>query len=252
MALQEELEKQGNWLFKYRSSLPLFILFIGVFVNIRTELHPEVFFLKGTSYEFYYEIFCLLVSLFGLFIRVYTVGHTLDFTSGRNTAQGQVAITLNTTGMYSIVRHSLYLGNFFMWLGLAMLNGQIWFIISFCLFYWVYYERIMYAEEQFLRRKFQDTYTNWASTVPAFIPNFRNFVKPAVAFSWKKVVRNEKNGLISVFFIFCAFDIIGEMIEKNGTYNYYLMVGFVLSLIFFLIIHYLKKRTKVFSQIRTS
>jgi protein-S-isoprenylcysteine O-methyltransferase Ste14 len=252
MALQEELEKQGNWLFRYRSSLPLFILVIGIFVNIRTELHPEVFALKGTSYEIYYETFCLLVSLFGLFIRVYTVGHTLDWTSGRNTAEGQVAIALNTTGIYSMVRHPLYLGNFFMWLGPAMLNGQIWFIVSFCLFYWVYYERIMFAEEQFLRRKFQETYTSWAANVPAFIPNFKNFVKPVLGFSWKKVIRNEKNGLLSVFFIFCVFDIIGEMIEKKGTYNYFLMGGFIVSLIFFIIIQYLKKRTKVFSEIRTA
>ncbi|MGB8874133.1 MAG: hypothetical protein WCC75_12145, partial [Desulfobaccales bacterium] len=39
-------------------------------------------------------------------------------TSGRNT-QGQVAETLNTTGIYSLVRNPLYLGNFLIWLGLS-------------------------------------------------------------------------------------------------------------------------------------
>lgn len=250
MALQEEIEKQGNWLFRYRSILPLFILVIGIIVFLWTEFHPENFALKGTSYEIYYETFCLLVSLFGLFIRVYTVGHTLDGTSGRNTAEGQVAIALNSTGIYSIVRHPLYLGNFFMWLGPAMLNGQVWFIVSFCLFYWVYYERIMFAEEQFLRRKFQNQYTDWAANVPAFIPSFKNFVKPVLSFSWKKVIRNEKNGLLSVFLIFCFFDIVGEMIEKKGTYNYFLIGGFIVSLLFFMIIQYMKKRTTVFNEIK--
>lgn len=42
MALQEELEKQGNWLFKYRSFLPLVILLIGTILYLRTELYPEV------------------------------------------------------------------------------------------------------------------------------------------------------------------------------------------------------------------
>jgi protein-S-isoprenylcysteine O-methyltransferase Ste14 len=252
MALQEEFEKQGNWLFRYRSSLPLFILVIGIYINLRTEFHPETFIFKGTTYEIYYETFCLMVSLFGLFIRVYTVGHTLDWTSGRNTTEGQVAIVLNKTGIYSIVRHQLYLGNFFMWLGPAMLSGQFWFIAAFGLFYWVYYERIMFAEEQFLRGKFKSEYTNWAQNIPAFIPNFKNFVKPEVVFSWIKVIRNEKNGLLSVFFIFCVFDIVGEMIEKKGTYNYFLIIGFIVSSLFFVIVQYLKKRTKVFSQIRTS
>ena len=153
MALQEEFEKQGLWLFTYRSILPLIILVIGTILYLRTEIYPETFVLEETPYEIYYETICLLVSLFGLVIRIYTVGHSAKNTSGRNTEQ-QVADSINTTGIYSAVRHPLYLGNFFMWLGPAMLTGNFWFIIAFGLFYWVYYERIMFAEEQFLRKKF--------------------------------------------------------------------------------------------------
>ncbi len=40
----EELEQQGNWLFKYRGVLPLIILFIGMILYLRTELYPESFF----------------------------------------------------------------------------------------------------------------------------------------------------------------------------------------------------------------
>src|SRR5690242_16211615 len=168
MALQEELEKQGQWLFKHRGKIPLVILLIGTILYLRTEAYPETFVLENTPYEPYYESLCLLVSLFGLVIRIYTVGHTPKNTSGRNTDEGQVAEVLNTTGSYSMVRHPLYLGNFFMWLGPAMLTGQFWFIIAFCFFYWIYYERIMFAEEQFLRNKFQGQFTEWAQRVPAF------------------------------------------------------------------------------------
>jgi hypothetical protein len=76
MALQEELEEQGKWLFKYRGTIPLIILVIGIVMYVRTELHPETFFLEETPYEIYYEMFCLFLSLIGLGIRVYTVGHT--------------------------------------------------------------------------------------------------------------------------------------------------------------------------------
>ena len=71
-----------------------------------------------------------------------------------------------------MVRHPLYLGNFFMWLGVAMLTENTWFSIAFVLFYAFYYERIMYAEESFLRAKFGKTYLDWAAQVPAFIPSF--------------------------------------------------------------------------------
>jgi len=103
-----------------------------------------------------------LISLCGLAIRVYTVGHTPANTSGRNTA-GQLAESLNTTGIYSLVRHPLYLGNFFMWLGVALLIANFWFVIAFVFAYWIYYERIMFAEEQFLRTKFGPTYVEWAN-----------------------------------------------------------------------------------------
>jgi protein-S-isoprenylcysteine O-methyltransferase Ste14 len=247
MALQEEFEKQGIWLFKYRGTIPLIFLVIGAALFVRTEIYPETFFLKETRYEIYYEMFCLLISLFGLYIRVYTVGHTPVNTSGRNTEK-QVADTLNTTGIYSIVRHPLYLGNFFMWLGPALITGNLWFVVAFCLFYWIYYERIMFAEEQFLRRTFGEIYTDWAKSVPAFIPNFKNFKKPGLPFSWKKVLKKEKNGLAAIFLIFAAFDITGEIIHGETNYNYFLIGACVLTGLMYLVLKYLKRRTELLNE----
>jgi protein-S-isoprenylcysteine O-methyltransferase Ste14 len=247
MALQEVFEKQGIWLFRYRGILPFFILLIGTAMFIRTKVYPETFFIEDTPYETFYQMFCLLISLFGLWIRVYTVGHTPRNTSGRNVKE-QVADTLNTSGIYSIVRHPLYLGNFFMWLGPALLTGNFWFIVAFCLLYWLYYERIMYAEEQFLRRKFGKIYTDWAQKVPAFIPKFNNFSQTNLSFSWKKVLWQEKTGIISIFFIFFAFDITGKLIEKETDYNMFLIVSCPFTLVMYLILKYLKKRTNVLKE----
>ena len=247
MALQEELEEQGKWLFKYRGTIPLIILVIGIVMYVRTELHPETFFLEETPYEIYYEMFCLFLSLVGLGIRVYTVGHTPKNTSGRNT-QEQIADTLNTTGIYSMVRHPLYLGNFFMWLGPTMMTGNLWFIIAFCFFYWIYYERIMFAEEQFLRSKFGNVYLDWAKNVPAFIPNLKNFKPTNLPFSYKKVLKKEKNGLVAVFLIFSAFDVLGELIEGETHYNYFLFAGCILTLVMYIVLTYLKKRTDVLNE----
>lgn len=106
MPLQEEFEQQGNFLFKHRSYIPILILlasFIIYTISIRDGKDP---FGNGIIY------LSLGVSIIGLLIRIYTVGHSPANTSGRNTAAGQVADTLNQQGIYSIVRHPLYLGNF--------------------------------------------------------------------------------------------------------------------------------------------
>ncbi|WP_154855665.1 methyltransferase family protein [Cyclobacterium xiamenense] len=104
-------------------------------------------------------------------------------TSGKNTRVGQVADQLNTLGIYSTVRHPLYLGNFISWFAIALLTANYWFVCVFILIYWLYYERIAMAEKQFLRRKFGSKYLHWADAVPAFIPNILLFKKPALRFS---------------------------------------------------------------------
>jgi len=160
----------------------------------------------------------------------------------------QVADTLNTTGIYSIVRHPLYLGNLFMWLGPAMLTGQFWFVVAFGLFYWVYYERIMFAEEQFLTRKFGSTYTEWADKVPAFIPNFSNFRHSNLTFSWKKVLKQEKNGLVAVFLIFAIFDVSGQLVNGTRDFNFFLLAAFVATGVLYLVLRYLKNNTSVLNE----
>ena len=67
---------------------------------------------------------------------------------------GRWPSTLNTSGLYSVVRHPLYLGNYLMWLGVALFSRTWWAPVIVSLVFWLYYERIMFAEEEFLRRQF--------------------------------------------------------------------------------------------------
>jgi protein-S-isoprenylcysteine O-methyltransferase Ste14 len=247
MALQEDFEKQGNWLFRNRSTIPLIVVFAGIFVFIWTELHPENYWLKNVSFRHYLTWSCLLISMIGLGIRIFTVGYTPANTSGRNTAT-QLADELNTTGVYSVVRHPLYLGNFFMWLGPVLLTGQLWFVAVVCFFYWIYYERIMFAEEQFLRRKFGETYTSWAAKVPAFIPEWHKYVKPGLPFSWKKVLKKEKNGLVNIFAIFCVMDSLGVAIRKENNYDFVLIGCAILTVLLYFILKYLKYKSNLLNE----
>jgi protein-S-isoprenylcysteine O-methyltransferase Ste14 len=55
----------------------------------------------------------------------------------------------------------------------------------------------MFAEEQFLQRKFGNQFKIWSSKVPAFFPLFHNFTPSNKAFSWRIVIKNEYPGWIS-------------------------------------------------------
>lgn len=244
MALQEELKSQGDFLFRYRSNLPLVVLVLGVAVFVYQVYFKQLYF-TGAEQQ-WYNLACLAVCFFGLFIRTITVGYTPKNTSGRNTAAGQVAEQVNTKGIYSTVRHPLYVGNFFMWFGISLITQAVWFNIAFILAYWVYYERIMYAEEAFLRGKFGDEYLKWAEKVPAFIPSFKNHVKTDLHFSVKKVLRSEKNGLVAIFVLFYVFVVI-QMFLEQGKYTFILdfwSIATIVSMVIYFILKFLKHKTK--------
>ncbi|MEP7170492.1 MAG: isoprenylcysteine carboxylmethyltransferase family protein [Bacteroidota bacterium] len=242
--LKDKMEQQGNWLFKYRGILPIILLFAGTGFYLQTEINPSGWILENSPFESYYEMLCLIISLFGFAIRVYAVGYSPDNTSGRNT-QNQVADVLNTTGIYSIVRNPLYIGNFFMWTGIALLSGNFWFVGVFLLFYILYYERIIVAEESFLLEKFGKEYLEWVEKTPAVLPVFRKFRKSPKPFNWKKVLRQEKNGLAALFFIFCFYNVVGELIEHSVDFNYFLVAACILTLAGYCVLKYMKYNTNL-------
>jgi protein-S-isoprenylcysteine O-methyltransferase Ste14 len=238
MALVHELENSGNWLFKRRSWLPLFIVAAGIIIMYLGNRQAIIFDMRD-------ELIFLGVSMFGEVIRILTVGFAPKNTSGRNTVNGQLADELNVSGIYSILRHPLYLGNFFMWLGPVLFLRSIGFTIVFGLIYWLYYERIMFAEEQFLRKKFGDIYDKWSETVSSFIPFTFNFIAPKLPFSIKKVLKGEYNSFINIFVIFTLLDLFRNYFLSERIYLtdmwIYLFVG---AGVIWLAVRTIHKRTR--------
>jgi protein-S-isoprenylcysteine O-methyltransferase Ste14 len=241
MALRTELRIQGNFLFKNRSYLPLIILLVGLCLYV----YKEVTILpKDELPRVLFELGCFGVSVFGLMIRFVTIGFSADNTSGRNTVVGQVADSINVTGPYSLVRHPLYLGNFFMWLGVAAFTFDFWFVMAFIFLYWVYYERIMFAEEEFLIDKYGEDYIRYSATVPSFLPRFSGWVKPKFAFSWRKIIRQEKAGILNLFLVILVFRGLGELFAGDYVQieNYWLL-GFGISLLWYITIKIIQNKT---------
>ena len=242
MALREELEAQGSWLFKWRSYLP-FLISPVLFIALRSSGSLEK--IIGHIATDIYDIACIIISLVGLCIRCITIGYVLDGTSGRNT-KGQRAETLNTTGMYSIVRHPLYLGNFFISIGLALFIQVWWFVIIIALVFWLYYERIMFVEEEFLRRKFGTLYLRWAEKTPAFIPSLRLWQHPYISFSFGYALMREYPTLFGIITSYILLYVVESAFTKGGFRLEPLwIILFLANFSIFLTLRILKKRTSL-------
>ena len=209
MTLREEFESTGNWLFRWRSYLPLAL--IGIFLlALRGYEYPG----HSIKLDHLWEVLCLLISFLGLGIRILTIGNTPKGTSGRNTKK-QLAETLNTTGMYSIVRNPLYLGNFFMGLGIALFAHLWWLTFIYILIFWLYYERIIFAEEAYLKDKFGNEYLKWANKTPLIIPKCSQYRKAGLPFSLRNVLKREYNGFFAIIVLLFILETVGEIFAEG-------------------------------------
>ena len=242
MAIREEYEKSGGWLFRWRSFLPLLLVPILIIGLLDSQMIEKF---AGRPFEKGWEIFSICVAFFGLLIRCIIIGSTPKGTSGRNTKR-QKADSLNTKGMYSIVRHPLYVGNFFIFLGVVLFTKVWWLVLLGTLIYWLYYERIIFAEEAFLREKFGDTFLKWAENTPVIIPVFSKWESPELTFSIKNVLKREFNGFFAIIATITALHVVETVvIEKKFYISEKWMTFFLAGLVIYLILWFFKKFTSL-------
>lgn len=243
MPMREEFVKQGNRLFARRSLVP-FLSIPLITLAFREYTYPP----GGHLSDLSWEIFCLLISSLGLLLRVLVAGYVPSRTSGRNTGKGQVAHTVNETGMYSAVRHPLYLANFLIALGWLLFFRQWWFVTVMTLLFWMYYERIMFAEEEYLSEKFGEAYLTWARKTPCIIPDFRKWVAPELSFSFRAAIKREYHTVSSTVMVFVAFEAISNLMVQGTLHvDPFWAPCFALVLCFWLVIRIVRKKTRLLS-----
>lgn len=175
------------------------IPFVVVIVGLAGYEYPS----GSVSLHRAWGVLCLAVGFVGVGVRALTIGYIPGGTSGRNRGR-QVAETLNTRGVYSVVRHPLYVGNYFMWLGAALVPRDPWVVLVVTLVFWLYYERIMSAEEDFLRGKFGRAFEEWAARTPAFVPALGQWEPEDRPFSFRMVLRREHSGIFGLVVTVCV------------------------------------------------
>jgi len=246
MKIVDKIISQGNFLFRWRSFIPLLLFFPGILALSESALFEQ------SNADYAQEVWVLIgvtISMLGLFIRWVTVGFVPVGTSGRNTKQ-QRAEQLNTEGMYSIVKNPLYLGNYLALLGILVSLKVWWFILIACLAYWLYVERVIAAEENYLTKKFGNEYLEWANKTPIFVPNLRLWQRPGLSFSFKTVLKREYSGLMAIASAFFIIEFLVDVVFEREPVMFWAkedlvwIIGFVFSAITFLTLRTLKKHTK--------
>lgn len=192
----------GDWLFRYRSWFPPLVLgVLGWAAGQRQTPNP------GLDHQWLAA--GSLVALVGLGVRAYVVGTAPRGTSGRNTLRHK-ASRLNTRGLYSVVRHPLYLGNALLWAGPALATGVWWTLPAVAIAFGLVYGPIIRVEERFLDEEFGEEFRSWARATPGLVPKLQGWKPPELRFSFKTVLRQEYYGFFTIVLMFVALDTIAR------------------------------------------
>ena len=133
----------------------------------------------------------IAIVLLGQAIRLFVVGFAYIKRGGKN--RRIYADDLVTEGVYAHVRNPMYVGNFAILVGLAVLWGSpAAFAIGVSLIGFLYFA-IVVAEERYLRERFGAGYDAYRRDVNRFVPRLagiRDTVRDS-HYDWRKALRKE-------------------------------------------------------------
>ncbi len=98
---------------------------------------------------------------------------------------------LAANGPYALVRNPMYLGRYFLLLGMLMLLGNGWLLAAFTILYYFYMVNRVRREEALLAPTFGDDYARYCAAVPRFLPRITPHAGGQIAFfDWSTFLRN--------------------------------------------------------------
>lgn len=100
---------------------------------------------------------------------------------------------LTTSGPYAHTRNPLYLGSFFIGVGVTLAGGHVIWPLVFLAFYAGVYTRTMAGEARHLSGLFPERYARYAAAVPGFLPRLTPYEdREGGGFRWSQYRRNRE------------------------------------------------------------
>ncbi len=110
------------------------------------------------------------------------------WSSGHIRKDGAVAVD----GPYAWTRNPLYLGNFLLGLGVALMGRSFPLLIFYLITFYAVYKPTITGEEEKLRQKFGRVYLTYLRQTPRFFPSLMRKPPPSTPsgpqFDWKRVM----------------------------------------------------------------
>jgi protein-S-isoprenylcysteine O-methyltransferase Ste14 len=142
----------------------------------------------------------VVIAIAGALLRVWAAGY-ID--KGRKLA---------VSGPYARTRNPLYLGSFFMALGIIIAGQGYWLLLPFAIFFLGFYYPVMKVEEQELLNGHGDEFHRYARTVPFFFPRLTISGAHSARFLWSRVVKNREHRTVLGLLLAVSFLILRAML----------------------------------------
>lgn len=185
----DTLRRLGGWLFRHRTSIPLPIALALLLIpagNPSSTLSTTLMTLG------------VLTAFAGELVRLLAVHHIGAISRTRSDRLGP----LIDTGPFARVRNPLYLGNILLWLGLALSARLSWLAPLILILLAFEYHAIVRWEEGLLTARLGDSYSEYMTRVPRWIPRWKvdsaDVVQARRVFSWKETFYSERGTLIAI------------------------------------------------------
>jgi protein-S-isoprenylcysteine O-methyltransferase Ste14 len=96
---------------------------------------------------------------------------------------------LATEGPYSLVRNPLYVGNFFVGLGVAIMGGRLFLVLLFLVGFIPVYRSLVMKEEKRLLEIYGEAFEAYCREVPRFVPKAIPWPLPKAPYDLDRMLR---------------------------------------------------------------
>ncbi len=168
--------RYGDLLFKRRNLIfPIFM--VVLFLSFRPGASPAGLAMAG-----------LAMTATGQALRFAIIGFAYIKRGGLN--KKVYAEALVTTGFFGACRNPLYIGNMLILEGLLIMHGNPAVLLIGSAFFLLTYQAIIATEEQYLRTKFPEAYSDYCRNVPRWWIRIARLpgLLDGMRFNWRKAV----------------------------------------------------------------
>jgi len=214
---------------------------ISAFAFLLMVAFPTVFFRneKAGSLDTVTEVFGIAFILLGQVIRVSARGYKSE-----RSDNGRVLIQ---DGPYALVRHPMYLGIFFIGIGIVLMLFKWWVVSIFLFVFIMRYILLIFKEEKKLLAIFPKVYQSYQQRVPRIMPACKMLLQKEISeylplkLNW---LYKEIGSILTVLFLTLLLE-SWEDIRNEGIKAYFKEATGILFIIilFICLVYYLSKRT---------